>query len=100
MMRAAVILLALASIAAGRSNSDDSDKEWEKPIQKVVRLLKEMQTQIQKEADEDEDMYEKMGCWCDTNEKEKTKASAINTQRIAGLNAAIEEYTAKSALPT
>merc|ERR1719313_1982333 len=59
--------------------------------------MKEMQTQLDKEAKEDEDMYEKMGCWCDTNEKEKTQANAINNQRIADLTASIEEMTAKSA---
>merc|ERR1719359_223029 len=90
-----MFLLALLSVSA--TASDNSEREWEKPIQKVVRLLKEMQAQIQKEADEDEDMYDKLGCWCDTNEKEKTKASAINTQRITDLNAAVEEYTAKIA---
>merc|ERR1719158_2641018 len=38
-----------------------------------------------------------MGCWCDTNEKEKTSAVAVNTQRATDLTAAIEELTAKSA---
>lgn len=95
-MRTLALLLTL--VAASAVVDSDSDKEWkEKPIQKVVRLLKEMQAQVQKEADEDEDMYDKLGCWCDTNEKEKTKASAINTQRITDLTAAIEEFTAKSA---
>jgi len=42
-------------------------------------------------------MYEKLGCWCDTNEKEKTQANAINNQRITDLGASIEEMTAKSA---
>merc|ERR1719380_133863 len=42
-------------------------------------------------------MMEKLGCWCDTNEKAKTQAVAVNSQRITDLGAAIEEMTAKSA---
>jgi hypothetical protein len=56
-----------------------------------------MQTQLDKEAQEDTDMMDKMGCWCDTNEKAKNKAVAINTQRATDLSAFIEEATAKSA---
>merc|ERR1719421_2777681 len=98
-MRSFLILLSLLAVSAiSKVDDTNEDEEWkEKPIQKVVRLLKEMQAQVQKEADEDEDIYEKLGCWCDTNEKEKSKASAINTQSIADLGAAIEEFTAKSA---
>ena len=85
----------LASVAAIKSRSMDDLSE--KPIQKVIRLMKEMQSQLDKEAKEDEDMYEKMGCWCETNEKEKTSAVAVNTQRSTDLSATIEELTAKSA---
>merc|ERR1719197_2020949 len=42
-------------------------------------------------------MNEKMGCWCETNEKEKTHANAVNSQKVTDLSAAIEEFTAKSA---
>jgi hypothetical protein len=92
------LCLVFASVAALQVDNSDSDKEWkEKPIQKVIRLMKEMQSQLDKEAKEDEDMYDKLGCWCDTNEKEKTQANAINTQRITDLTASIEEMTAKSA---
>merc|ERR1719389_1348950 len=59
--------------------------------------MKEMQSQLEKEASEDEDMYDKLGCWCETNEKEKTKANAINTQKVTDLTSSIEELTAKSA---
>jgi len=87
----------LLAISARGLEVDFSARAWEKPIQKVIRLMKEMQTQLDKEAKDDEDMYDKLGCWCDTNEKEKTKAVAINTQRATDLTAAIEELTAKSA---
>merc|ERR1719272_791493 len=38
-----------------------------------------------------------MGCWCETNDKEKTKSISDAEQHIADLTAAIEEYTASSA---
>merc|ERR1719456_572653 len=38
-----------------------------------------------------------MGCWCETNDKEKTKAIADAEQRISDLTASIEELTASSA---
>lgn len=94
-MRVFALLSFLACAAA--LNADLDDKEWEKPIQKVIRLMKEMQSQLDKEAEEDEDMMDKLSCWCDTNEKEKSQAVAVNTQRVTDLGAAIEELTAKSA---
>merc|ERR550537_1638202 len=58
-------------------------------------MLKDMQAQLQDEADHDEELYDKMVCWCETNDKEKTKAIADEKQLISDLTAAIEEYTAK-----
>jgi hypothetical protein len=96
-MQASLFILSLLSVAA--LEADVSSDQWgkEKPIQKVIRLMTEMQTQLDKEAKEDEDMYDKMECWCETNEKEKSSAVAVNTQRVTDLTASIEELTAKSA---
>merc|ERR1719185_20748 len=38
-----------------------------------------------------------MGCWCETNDKAKTKAIADAESKISDLTAAIEELTASSA---
>merc|ERR1719335_1732783 len=56
-----------------------------------------MLKQMEKEAEEDEEIYEKMACWCETNDKEKTKAIADAEARISDLTTAIEDLTAKSA---
>merc|ERR1719359_1563384 len=56
-----------------------------------------MLKQLEKEAEEDEEIYDKMVCWCETNDKEKTKAIADAEARIADLTAMIEELTAQSA---
>merc|ERR1719364_356706 len=53
--------------------------------------------QMEKEAEEDEEIYEKMACWCETNDKEKTKAIADAEARIEDLTTSIEELVAASA---
>merc|ERR1719171_1659895 len=98
MVKFAALFAVLLIAPAASLKVDFSDNAWkEKPIQKVVRLLKEMQSQIEKDAEEDEALYEKMGCWCETNDREKTKAIADAEQRITDLTAAIPEYAAKAA---
>merc|ERR1719262_1311705 len=67
------------------------------PIQRVVKLLLEMKAQLEKEAENDEEIYDKMVCWCETNEKEKRKAIADADQKITDLIAAIEEGAARTA---
>merc|ERR1719160_549359 len=56
-----------------------------------------MQKQLEQEAEEDEEIYEKMACWCETNDKEKTKAIADAEALIEDLTTEIEEKTAASA---
>jgi chromosome segregation ATPase len=56
-----------------------------------------MLKQLEKEAEEDEEVYDKMSCWCETNDKEKTKSIADAESRIEELTATIEELTALSA---
>merc|ERR1719253_393979 len=56
-----------------------------------------MLKQLEKEAAEDEEIYDKMACWCETNDKEKTKAVSDAEARISGLTTTIEQKTAESA---
>merc|ERR1719313_2244889 len=56
-----------------------------------------MQKQLEKEAEEDEEIYEKLACWCETNDKEKTKAIADAEAHIQDLTSTIEELAATSA---
>jgi chromosome segregation ATPase len=55
-----------------------------------------MQKQLAEEAKTDEETYDQLACWCETNDKEKTKAIADAEARIDELNIAIEELTAAS----
>merc|ERR1719486_513640 len=68
-----------------------------RPVSKVITLLKDMLKQLEKEAEEDEEIYDKMACWCETNDKEKTKSIADAEARISDLTTKIEELTASSA---
>merc|ERR1711920_365045 len=51
----------------------------------------------EKEAEEDEEICDKVACWCETNDKEKTKAIADAEAKIADLTVKIEELTTASA---
>merc|ERR1719424_1824071 len=67
-----------------------------RPVAKVIKLLTEMKTTLEKEMKQDAELYEKMECWCKTNKDQKTKAVEEAEKKIADLEAAIEEYTARS----
>jgi len=67
----------------------------ERPVAKVVRLLNDMKAQLEKEAAEDEEVMEKMECWCTHGEAQKTAAISSNTAAVASLETAIEEYSAQ-----
>jgi len=85
--------LFLCLLAAPAFAVDDAKN---RPVSKVITLLKDMVAQLEKEAKEDEEVYEAMSCWCETNDKAKTKAIADGEQAIADLTAAIEAFTALS----
>lgn len=67
------------------------------PITKVVELLKTMQKELDAEAKEDKETYEKLKCWCETNNAGKTQAVQDQKQQIDELNALIETNTGKKA---
>merc|ERR1719262_2006993 len=98
------VLLALAAI--GQASAQDQDEplihEQEEPkkkhpVSKVVTLLEDMKTELEKEAEGDEELYDKMACWCETNDKAKTKAIEDAEARITDLTSKIEEYAGASA---
>merc|ERR1719486_966903 len=56
-----------------------------------------MLKQLEKEGEEDEEIYDQLACWCETNDKEKTKSIADAEAKITDLTTKIEELTASSA---
>jgi len=100
MKAAALILVALALGVNSEPTSllsFDSEAAKNRPVSKVITLLKDMMKQLEKEAEEDEEVYDKMACWCETNDKSKTKAVSDAEARISDLSTRIEELTASSA---
>merc|ERR1719513_519699 len=79
------------------SLSFDAAGAKNRPASKVITLLKDMLKQLEKEAEEDEEIYDKMACWCETNDKKKTQAIADAEAKIEDLTTKIEELTAASA---
>lgn len=96
-------LLALLAIGQGRRSTESSaltfDEEGAKnrPVSKVINLLKDMQAQLEKEGEEDQKVYDAMTCWCETNDKAKTKSIADGEAHIVDLNTKIEDLTGTSA---
>jgi len=66
------------------------------PVTRVVNLLKEMQGTLQKDMDEDEALFKKLGCWCNNNKYEKDAAIKAATAKIAELKSTIDASAAKS----
>jgi hypothetical protein len=93
---AAAISLLLPSVSLARSVLEVAeDKNY--PVSKVVTLLRDMQAQLEKEAEEDEEVYDKTVCWCKTNDREKSTAIKEAEARIADLTTTIESTAADSA---
>jgi len=72
----------------------ESRKQY--PVTKVVVLLRDIQSQLEKEAEEDEEIYDKMSCWCQTNDRDKTKSIKDAEARVADLTSTIESTAASS----
>lgn len=67
------------------------------PVTRVVNLLKEISQTLEKEQQEDEDLYKKLGCWCHDNGYEKDASISSSEAKIAELEATVESFTAKEA---
>jgi len=79
-----------------QSCSNDLDQDGKSPVKRVVELLFKMKSELEAETDKESEMYDKMVCWCETNEKEKTQAIADAEATEKELQAEIEERSAGS----
>eukprot|EP00405_Crypthecodinium_cohnii_P024970 CAMPEP_0206486154 /NCGR_PEP_ID=MMETSP0324_2-20121206/40892_1 /ASSEMBLY_ACC=CAM_ASM_000836 /TAXON_ID=2866 /ORGANISM="Crypthecodinium cohnii, Strain Seligo" /LENGTH=690 /DNA_ID=CAMNT_0053964421 /DNA_START=96 /DNA_END=2168 /DNA_ORIENTATION=+ len=93
----AVLLAVMAVVPGEGALKIDLVGDKNRPVTKVITLLKDMLKQLQKEQEDDEAVYDKMACWCQTNDKEKTKAISDAEARIEDLTTKVEEHTAASA---
>jgi chromosome segregation ATPase len=90
-----VLILALASATLLSFEAASLDLK-ERPVAKVVKLLKDMKSELESEHKKDGELFEKMECWCETNEKEKTAAVEEANRRIDSLQAAIGKHSGKT----
>merc|ERR1719311_693907 len=88
-----VLLIALASASLLTSDAAQMDLK-ERPVSKVI---KDMKATLEKEKAADEELFEKMTCWCETNEKEKNAAVETANKQIDGLVSDIEKHSGMSA---
>merc|ERR1719217_1937787 len=93
MARGAVAAV-LALVALNCAAAIDAEKA--RPVTKVINMMKDMLEQLEKEGKEDDEVYEQMGCWCESNDREKTKAISDGESRIQALETSIKELTASS----
>jgi chaperonin cofactor prefoldin len=101
-MKSVLLFMMFIASSVVADQTDVAVQEFEKeaknrPVSKVIGLLEDMVKQLEKEGEEDEEVYETMGCWCVTNEKSKTKSIADAETDIETLAASIESLTAQSA---
>lgn len=66
-----------------------------RPVMKVVRLLQDMQQQLEAELADDKAVHEQLDCWCEDNEREKTKAIEVNEARETELETFLGEAAAR-----
>merc|ERR1719253_2281611 len=87
--------------AAAQARESALESAWSKelggpsPIKRVIALLEKMRSELVNEADKEAEMYDKMVCWCETNEREKTKAIADAEALDKELTAEIGSRAAK-----
>jgi len=92
-----IALFAMMLFVPANTLSFDAEGAKNRPITKVLTLLKDMLKQLEKEAAEDQEIYDNMACWCTTNDKSKAEAISDAEDKIDLLSDQIEEMTATSA---
>lgn len=93
-MRAAV--LAGASLVVG-SNALSLSDAGNRPVTKVVNLLKDMQKELETERDNDEKIYNKVACWAKGEIEKQTTEITTQEAEIKTQQAKIEKNVALSA---
>ena len=90
-------VLAVVSVAVATTTHLSFDvKDGVNPVSKVVKLLTDMQKQLKAEKATDEENYEKLSCWCETNNKDKTAAIEEYEATVKDLESEIESRTKRA----
>jgi hypothetical protein len=89
----------MCSLAAASSLVQDSktlDLKF-RPVSKVLKLLHDMKAELEQDGANDQSVYDKLACWCETNNRDKSTATATANKQITQLVTDIQKYSAKSA---
>merc|ERR1719272_595586 len=71
--------------------------EKENPIRKIVNTLEDMQKELEKEADNEKELFDKAMCVCETGEKDLQGVIDFSNSEITRLTSKIEAETAEKA---
>jgi len=93
-VRWVVCVLVLVGIASAVAVLEH---DGERPVMKVVRLLKDMETELINDLEDDKKVHEMLDCWCKTNRQEKTAAIELGEAKQSQLEAFLGEAAAKMA---
>jgi len=89
----AIASTATAVLAQAPAAAAPAAEPANRPVAKVIKLLNEMKSSLEKEITQDQELYEKMECWCKTNDGAKTKAIEAAEEKIEQLESSIEQAT-------
>lgn len=92
-----VLLLAFLSLSLALpvcSLSSDVVEGKDRPVTKIVKMLKDMQKKLQAEKESDEEVYESLSCWCKQGKKDSAASIEAAQARISELQTAMKEYNA------
>jgi len=93
----AIWLCAMLSVAeATTTRRTTVNLDPSSPVAKVVKLLEDMKKDLEAEEKADEENYDKLMCWCETNTKEKTQSIDDATVAINSLESEVESRTSRA----
>jgi chromosome segregation ATPase len=95
-MRAAILFCLAAGSRSLQTDRTVSFAADSSPVSKVIKLLKDMQEQLLSDKKAEEEMYDKLSCWCKVNGGGKETAITTAEQMIQDLSARIKALDAKS----
>merc|ERR1719401_1874701 len=75
---------------AAPENPETKIVEYKSPVKRVTNLLTKMKAELSAEQANEAEMYDKMVCWCETSEKEKTQAVAAADAKDLELTSEVE----------
>merc|ERR1719197_1010581 len=87
-------LLALVSVAAAFQGSDSTGS----PVEKVVKLIEELQAKLENDQKVEQQIYDKFACWCETATGRKAGAIHMAHDKIKELSTEILELKGKVAV--